>query len=273
MPLILTVLGLLFVVPLLGAAGVSRQPRLLTAAGRVLAVLAGLLAFTQPRWPAAVLVIAALLLWFAPQMRLAAGGGRGLGAWRTGRRRRRRRIDPALVSGFWSKLLREALTAQAQFMAAIRRTPRGAIRERLADLSGEVEAALDHAWERARRGSALERAAGDIELARRASARNSTRWGRGWRPILTDERVLAAQRDRDAAARRLAASIAEERAQLQVLVARLVEAACSAAELSIAAGPAVLGPSSGDDVARELVERLATLRAALEEAANSSAAA
>lgn len=272
MLLVLTITTLLFAVPLLIVAGVTRQPRLLAGARRSLAVLVGLLAFTQPRIPAVVLALAALLLWFAPQIQLAAVGGRGSGArWR--RRRRRARIDPSAVNGIWSKLLREALTARSQFTAAVRRTARGPIREQLVDLSDEMDAALDHAWECARRGSALERAAGDIEVARRASARNGARWARGWRPIPADERVLAAQRDRDAAARRLAASIAEERAQLQVLVARLVQAACSAAELSIAAGPAALGPGSRDDLARELVDRLSALRAALEEAAHSSAAA
>lgn len=271
--LILRIVALLFVVPLLAAASVTKRRGLLTAARRALAALAVLVAFTQPRFPAAALAVAALLLWFAPHIRFPAGGWRRAGARRAGRRRRRVHIDPSAVSGIWSKLLREALAARTQFAAAVRRTPRGPIREQLDDLSVEVDAALDHAWECARRGSALERAATDIEVARRASARNGARWGRSWRPLPTDERVLAAQRDRDAAAHRLAASIAEERAQLQVLVARLVESACSAAELSIAAGPAALGPGSRDDVARELVGRLSALRAALEEATHSSAAA
>lgn len=265
MPLLLTIVVALFVVPLVGVAAVTRGRRIVIVARRAAAVGVGLLASTQSRLPMAILAVAALVLWFAPQIRLPAGGR---SPWR-----RRVRVDPAAVNGIWSRLLREALAARAQFTAALRRTPRGAIREQLAGLSDEVDAALNHAWECARRGSALERAATDIESARRASARNGVRWGRGWRPIPTDGRVLAAQRDRDAAARRLAASIAEERAQLQVLVARLVESACSAAELSIAAGPAALGPGSRDDVARELVDRLAALRAALEDATHSSAAA
>lgn len=265
----LTIVALLLVVPLLGVAGVTRGRRLRTAARRTVALFAVLLAFTQPRFPAAVLVVAALLLWFAPLIRLPTRGWSLAGARRGTRRRRRLRVDPSAVSGIWGRLLREALAARAQFTAAVRRTPRGPIREQLAGLSDEVDTALDHAWECARRGSVLERAASDLGAARR----NAVRWGRGWRPILSDQRVLVAQRDRDAAARRLAASIAEERALLQVLVARLVEAACSAAELSIAAGPAALGSGSRDDVARELVDRLAALRAALDDATHSSAAA
>ncbi len=80
-----------------------------------------------------------------------------------------------------------------------------------------------------------------------------------------DPRVREAQRSRDQAAARLGAALAEERAQLQVLVARLGEAACSAAELS-AAGQGVLAPLPGPDRSRELVDRLTSLRAALAEA-------
>lgn len=213
-----------------------------------------------------VLITIAALLALGPLMSTWSVGERV----RLRGRRRRTRIDPAALGGIWSKLLGEALAARGQFTAAVRRAPRGAIRERLAELSDEVEEAVGHAWDRARRGAELERTAAEIAGASRDSGRLTKRWGRGWHPIVEDQRVVDARRARDAAASRLAASIDEERTQLQVLVARLSEAACHAAELSVASRPAVLGPGTPDDLAADLVDRLAALRGALAEASSGS---
>jgi hypothetical protein len=210
-----------------------------------------------------VVVGLAALLAFGPLVSGWPGGVRI-----RSRGRRRTRIDPAAVGGVWSRLLGEALAARAQFNAAIRRAPRGAIRERLAELSGDVEEAVGHAWDRARRGAELERTAAEISGAARSSSRSMQRWGRGWRPLVEDQRVVDARSARDAAAQRLATSINEERTQLQVLVARLAEAACHAAELSVASRPAALGAGGPDDLAADLVDRLAALRSALVEASS-----
>ncbi len=253
----ITTLLFVLVVPLLAGAVVTRRQGFTTALRVLGAAGLGLLALVNASVTLAVL---AVLLWFLPLLRLPHVPRAG------GRRRRSRRIDPSAVTGIWSRLLREALAAESQFTAAYRRTPRGGIRDRLGELRGEVDVALEQAWDLARRGAALERSAAEIELARRATFRAQPRWSRGWRPVVPDERVLAAQRSRDAAARRLAESIAEDRAQLQVLVARLGEAACSAVELSAIAGRPAVGPGTHDDVARELVDRLTALRGALAEA-------
>ncbi len=184
--------------------------------------------------------------------------------------RRRTRIDTTTLTGAWSRLMNEALSARTQFTAAVRRAPRGAIRERLADLTAEVDVAVAHAWERARRGAELDRAAAEIAATARSSNRGSQRWGRGWRPIVEDERVTEARRARDAAAHRLATSIAEERAQLQVLVARLTEAACHATELSVIGISATPSGGTPEQLAGDLVNRLATLRGALAEASSTT---
>lgn len=209
------------------------------------------------------LVILAGVLVLAPMVSGWPGGVRV----RARGRRRRTRVDPAALGGVWSKLLGEALAARGQFVAAVRRAPRGPLRERLAELSGEVEESVGHAWERAQRGAELERTAAEITGAARNSSRSVQRWGRGWRPLTQDERVVEAHRARDAAAQRLAASLDEERAQLQVLVARLAEAACHAAELSVASRPALM-PGGPGDLGGDLVERLAVLRGALAEASS-----
>lgn len=214
--------------------------------------------------PLLIIAIAVLLLPSAPwPARIRVRGPAG---------RRRTRIDTTALTGIWSRLMNEALSARNQFTAAVRRAPRGAIRERLAELSDEVDVAVTHAWDRARRGAELDRAAGEIAAAARSSNRGAARWGRGWRPLLEDQRVIDARRDRDAAAQRLATAIAEERAQLQILVARLTEAACHATELSLAHTAITPTGDTPERLATDLVDRLTALREALAEASSTRAA-
>lgn len=270
--MILMIVSLLFLVtaPLFVGWAATRRQGLATALRASWAI--GLLLLAAVAQSALVLAVAAVFaLWsVVPSWRRRERVTRPPAA--SGRRSRRARIDPSAMHGIWSRLLREALAAREQFAAAIGRTPPGPIREHLADLAADVDVALHQAWERARRGAELERAGAEIDAAGRASRHATARWGRGWRPVVEDQRVVAAERARNAAAQRLAASLAEERAQLQVLVARLGEAACSAAELSHASGAHALGVGAPDDVAGELVDRLTALRGALAEASRPRAA-
>jgi hypothetical protein len=261
---VIVTLMLVVAAPLLAGWLTTRRPGLLQALRVVVAGGVGLLSLVTALVGAGnsslVLLVIALMVAMWPR---GLTGGVRLRTDRLGRRPER--IDPSTLGGIWYRLMRDALAARSQYKAAVRRAPRGAIRERLADLAGEVDLALSHAWARAKRGAALERAGAEIDAATRSSRRAVQRWGRGWMVPPEDARVVEAQRARDAAARRLSIAIGEERAQLQVLVARLGEAACSAAELSIAGLPA---PPLGDAaLAGELVERLDALRWALTEAA------
>ena len=238
--------------------------RLLLGAGA--ALLAVLLARVAPPLPAWALVGLVGLIMLAPlparrgpRLALPAGPGRG--------RDRRGRVDPGALDGIWARLVQEALDARAQFLAAAKRAPAGAIRERLTELRGEIDHALAQAWQRAQRGWELERSA---EHLTPAAGRQRARWGRGWslgQDDVYDPRVAEATRARDRAAGRLRLAVAEERAQLQVVVARLSEAACSAAELSVVATGVLDTPAEADRT-RELVDRLGALRTALTEVAN-----
>lgn len=262
---------LVFGMPLLAAWFATRRPGVLTALRGVIAVSMGLLGLVNSN---VFLVLAGLVVAVWPRslgrgervrVRPPVAGVR-LPSRDRARARKSMRIDPSAVGGLWSRLLRSALAAREQFGAAARRAPVGAIREQLDDMTAEVDRALLHAWELARRGFELERAGNEIEAANRAAHRSAQRLGRGWRFGPEDRRVVEAQRARDDAARRLLRAIDEERAQLQVLVARLGEAACSAAELSAAAQTRALLPSPEIDPAGELVDRLTALRGALAEA-------
>jgi hypothetical protein len=263
------VLLLLIGIPLLVVWAGTRSSRPLLVLRMLWAGGLFLLAVTL-RNPWLVGGAAMLLLW--PGAGLTQMWGAGAVRLPDPGRRRRRRIDPAGLTGIWSRLLTEALAAREQFAAAVRRTPRGPLREQLTGLTPEVDLAVGHAYDRARRGADLDRSAAEIIAASRSSSRATQRWGRGWRPLNEDQRVVAAQRARDVAAGRLASAITEERAQLQVLVARLAEAACHAAELSVASGNPSLTPGR-PDVAGDLVERLSALRGALAEASSTESAA
>ncbi|MPZ88533.1 MAG: hypothetical protein GEU81_10755 [Nitriliruptorales bacterium] len=257
--------------PLLVACFATRRPGFLTALRIAIALSLGLLGFVNAN---VLLVLAGLAVAFWPsslesgeraRLRPGAARLRSLPALGVRGRKKVAKIDPSALGGLWSRLLRSALAAREQFAAATRRAPAGAIREQLDDLTAEVDRALLHAWELARRGAELEGAGNQIEAANRAARRSALRWGRGWRPAPEDDRVVEAQQARDEAARRLIRAIDEERAQLQVLVARLGEAACSAAELAATGQSRAISATSEADLGGELVDRLTALRGALVE--------
>jgi hypothetical protein len=254
--------------PLLAAWFATRRPGILTALRTVIAVSLGLLGVVNAN---VLLVLGALALGFWPRtpasrrVRVQGPPGRarrpgGLGI----HGRRGTRIDPSAVGGVWSRLLRSALAAREEFAAAARRAPAGAIREQLDDLTGEVDRLLLQAWDLAQRGAELERSGREIHAASLAAKRSAQRWGQ--RPGPEDHRVVEAQRAHDEATGRLIRAIDEERTQLRILVARLGEAACSAAELAAAGRVRALPAAAGGDLGGELVDRLTALRGALAEA-------
>lgn len=238
------------------AAGLSLRKRPLLRAARVFGV-GGLL----------LLSLGSLGLWGlsgAAVVAVVPAPGRR----RSWRRDRHERVDPATLGAVWARLLREGGAAVDQFDAAVRRCRRGPIRERLDDLRAEARIALRTAEGHACRGHELERARKDLGNARRAAVRAQWRAG-AWRQP-ADDRVVDADRSRSEAVARLEAAIGEERAALDVCVARLVAAACDAAELAAGRVPGSgtalpVGPS--DDGA-ELLERLRALRGALAEVAD-----
>lgn len=201
-------------------------------------------------------------------------------------RRRIARIDPSALPGAWARPLRQAVDARRRYGAAVRRSGRGAVRERMADLAADVDRAVLEAHDRARRGAELEAAARAIPRERpsadalRGLVARAAAGVRGPQPAtappshpatapprpvaVRDERLTAARAARGAARRRLLASAAEERLQLQVLVARLDEACGVAAELALDAPTAL--PAGAPDAGCELLDRLTALHGALAEA-------
>lgn len=270
--LLVLVTAVFVAVPLLAVWLLRRDRRVGQALTGVVTGLLGLLALAHRSLTA---LACATLLLLAVRYR-PVGAGSIVRDRTAPLRRRVARIDPGALPVAWARPLREALEARRRFAAAVRRAGRGALRERMTELAADVDRALLHARDRARRGSELEAAARALPAPRRADALRGmvARAAEGWPgPLAPQDQRLVAARDAQVAARdRLLRAAAEERVQLQVIVARLDEASCAAAELAAGAptglpmgAPAGIGQGDGDGTA-ELLDRLAALRGALTEA-------
>ncbi len=181
-------------------------------------------------------------------LRLPAGRARG-------RRRTVTVVEPSRLRRPYSGLVTAAMAARGRFVAAVEATAAGPLREQLADMTADVDAAVLHAWHRAVSGEAAARAQAEVEAALKASRRRAT--------VLLDD----SQRDgeavrvqRDSAAR-LAAAASVDAAEVRSVVAGLDAAAATALELSATAATAT--PSALDTLA----DRLAALRAGADEVA------
>ena len=177
------------------------------------------------------------------------------------RARRSRRAVPApvvlAVSRRWAMLTREAAGAAQRYRDAIARVRPGPLRDSLDAAADEVAAAVTEAGRLAVQGDRTERAHRDVLAALHRQHRQRRR---GPRLVAGLEASLdaAAQAQADSA-QRLAAAMARDHAQLQLIVARLNELTAHALELeSLATPPALPGSVS-------VAERLAALRAATAE--------
>jgi hypothetical protein len=178
------------------------------------------------------------------------------------RRPRAERIDPFTLQDPWRTLVRKAQATGQRFDDAVRQTSPGPLREKLAEVGGRVQTAVGEAWGIAKRGNALDRAVGALDIE-------------GIRAQLADvERRRAGGPEREATARalrnqlqsaeRLAGVAEDARARLRRLNAELDESVARAIELSLSAADAgSLQPLGGD--VENVVSELEALRLALEE--------
>jgi len=198
---------------------------------------------------------------------LGAAGGTAIVLWRSRRHRRpllRDRIDPFAVGEPWRHHVRAALQARNRFDEALRPIPPGPLRDRLAALRATVDDGVRECWEVAKRAQTVAEARRRIDadaVRRRVDQLQPGGDTPGDGAEAATARALRAQLE---AAGRLDRVLADTRARLELLDARLAETVSRVAEMSaIANGDGDL-TRLGADLGDVVVE-LEALRDALAE--------
>ena len=172
------------------------------------------------------------------------------------------KIDPFTVQDPWRTLVHRAQLTGQRFEDAVRQTAPGPLRDRLAEVGGRVQTAVGEAWAIAKRGNALDKAVGNLDIpgVRRQLAQAQRDAGRDSNQDAI-VRSLQAQLD---SAQRLASVAEDARDRLRRLNAELAEAVARAVELSLSAADIGALQPLGSDV-ENVVGELESLRQALEE--------
>lgn len=172
------------------------------------------------------------------------------------RGRRQVRIDPFRVGEPWRQFVQSALKARTRAAQAVASSQDGPLRDRLADVAGRIDRAVDEVWSVAQRGHELVRARRDLGPG--AVRRRAERAEPGSETAAALEAQLSS-------VERLDAVIERAESRLRLLEARLDEAAARTIELAVGADldAGALGElGAGVD---DLVIELEALRQALAE--------
>jgi hypothetical protein len=174
------------------------------------------------------------------------------------------RIDPFTLGEPWRRTVQDALQARNRFRAAAAQARSGPFRERLHELSAQIDHGVDECWRIAQQGQALSDARRRIER-RAAEGRLAALTADGEpapeTPAAATAEALRAQLD---SADRLDGTIDDTRQRLDLLGARLDEAAARASELLVHA-PTADALSALDSELTDVVTDMEALRLALEE--------
>jgi hypothetical protein len=207
----------------------------------------------------------------APLLACAAVGAVAYGALVALRLPRRPRplkgIDPMALSDPWRRYVREALRARRRFDEVVRAARSGPVRERLGEIGGRIDAAVQECWRVARHGDALDEGVQSLDLHDVTSRLDQIRATRPASPGAAEsfDRTVEALEAQLASGQRLAQVSSDARARLEVLDARLDEAVARAVELSLSAGDVSDLSGLGADV-DQLVDDMEALRQGVEEA-------
>ena len=212
----------------------------------------------------------AAILAGVPLALCAVAGALAYGALVAIRLPRRKRplagIDPKTLSEPWSRYVHEALSARRRFEDVVRAARTGPVRDRLAEIGGRIDAAVQECWRVARQGDALDAGVRSLQLNEVVAHLDSIRGSRPEAPAAAEsfDRTVQALEAQLASGERLAAVATDARQRLEVLDARLDEAVARAVELSLSAGDVSELSGLGNDV-EVLVTDMEALRQGLEE--------
>ena len=191
---------------------------------------------------------------------LGLGIGAAFGArwaWLKQRRNPMLGIDPMTLSMPWRQWVKDAVSARRRFGEVVSTTKPGPIRERLQEIGGNIDTAVQEVWRVARYGDELDEGIGKLDLANVAR-----RIERLEREGASDDAVRALK-EQLASGERLRGVAADARQRLEVQDARLNEAVARAIELSLSASDVSELSGLGNDVTT-LVGDMEALRQGLE---------
>jgi len=175
------------------------------------------------------------------------------------------RIDPFAVGEPWRHYVQDALQAQRRFHQAVQRAQRGPLLDRLREIEARVDTGVQEVWEVATRGHALLKARNTVkpDVIRREMAALEARSLLSTEPSTLEHTREALQAQLDAA-ERLERVILDADSRLQLITARLDEAATRTVELAVGTGDDVVLAGLGDQIDGMVLE-MEALRQAIEE--------
>jgi type IV secretory pathway TrbD component len=172
-------------------------------------------------------------------------------------------IDPFALQDPWRSFVRSAQQCRRKFDEAVRGAQHGPLRDRLTEIAGRLDDAVEECWRVARQGQALADARSQLDTRdaqRELASLDQT--------SPTQTKTAEALQAQIASAQRLETTVNDARDRLRLLDARMDEAVARAIELSVEGGDADLR-GLGSDV-DGLVGDMEALRQGLEEADRAS---
>ncbi|MGQ0826130.1 MAG: hypothetical protein ACT4OX_14055 [Actinomycetota bacterium] len=230
------------------AAAITAPAAILTGgAGASIAILLG-----APL--AAIVAVGALAYGAAVAIRLPRGP------------RPLRDIDPKALSEPWRRYVHEALRARRRFGEVVESARAGPVRDRLSEIGGRIDAAVQECWRVASHADALDEGVRSLELDAVEQRLGHISDTRPESPGAREswDRTVQALEAQLASGQRLVTVATDARQRLEVLDARLDEAVARAVELSLSAGDVAALSGLGADV-DQLVGDMEALRQGLEE--------
>lgn len=181
------------------------------------------------------------------------------------------RIDLYELHEPWRHFVRDAIQARDRFDKAVTSTAEGPLRDRLREIAGRIDDAVQECWTIARQGQQLARAVRDLDVAHIERELSDVQRASRQSPERDELRATVESLEAQLASTRRLTSVAQDAAdKLTRINAELDEAVARAVELSVApaTGAAELGAGVsplGTDV-ENIVGELESLRLALDEA-------
>lgn len=181
-------------------------------------------------------------------------------------------IDAKSLAEPWRRYVQQAQQSRRRFDGAVRATPAGPIRERLAGIGERIDAGITDVWRVANRGQALAQAVGSLDTHATAQELHATEAELARTRSRHLEGAVESMRAQLASAQRMQRTVVEADQQLRLLDARLDEAVARAIELSVGTGDEA-GLRGLDRDVGDIVGELEALRLALDEADQAAGAA